>query len=219
MSRYGEAPKQCGKFVCEAHEMMFYQDMPIKMPGEYRVATEPRLSIFDKLCGAAAGLFIGEYGLDRYMSGHAYISAKRLFQTRECTFNRQGWHSDGFGSDDINFIWYDKTPTVFNLSEFDLPNDDVESMAAMNAQALQHNDVTYESGTLLRLNQFCIHRLALPEAPEIRTFVKVTFSKDKFDLEGNAKNYTLHYDWPMRKRGLARNIPQQTNHAGLWDQP
>ncbi len=41
-----------------------------------------------------------------------------------------------------------------------------------------------------------------------RTFLKVSFSRDKYDLAGNSHNSRLDYDWPMRERGLTRNTPQ-----------
>lgn len=34
----------------------------------------------------------------------------------------------------------------------------------------------------------------------MRNFLKVSFSKDKYDLKGNSKNYLLSYDWYFRDR-------------------
>lgn len=213
---YGAPPILCGAVTCDPREMMFYQDMPLKLPGEYKIAREERLKPYDQAIGIACGNFIGEYGVDRYVAGFVYLSAKRLFQSPSCTFNRQGWHTDGFGSDDINYIWYDRTPTIFNCSAFSLPADDSKSMVAMREQAEPENNVTYPCGVLIRLDQFCVHRVALPTDVEVRTFLKITFSRDRFDLEGNTKNPLLAYDWPMRPRSAERNIPQT---HGLWAQP
>jgi hypothetical protein len=42
----------------------------------------------------------------------------------------------------------------------------------------------------------------------MRTFVKVSFSYDKYDLVGNSHNYLLNYAWEMKERKDDRNIPQ-----------
>ena len=34
--------------------------------------------------------------------------------------NREGWHCDGFGSDDVNYIWSDCVPTQFCIQSFAL---------------------------------------------------------------------------------------------------
>ncbi len=218
-NNYGKSPVSCGVVACSVTEMMFYQDMPLKLPGEHKITREDRLKPFDLAIGIACGNFIGEYGIDRYMSGYVYISAKRLFQSHDCTFNRPGWHCDGFGSDDINYIWYDRTPTVFNCTEFNLPKDDAASMIAMDEQAQECNNFTFPAGNLLRLDQFCVHRVGVPLKPEVRTFLKITISRDRFNLEGNAHNPLLDYNWPLRPRGEARNIPQEAPpfSQGLWD--
>jgi len=42
----------------------------------------------------------------------------------------------------------------------------------------------------------------------MRTFVKISFSKDKYDLIGNSHNYEMDYKWDMKERKEERNIPQ-----------
>jgi hypothetical protein len=42
----------------------------------------------------------------------------------------------------------------------------------------------------------------------MRAFLKVSISKDKYDLIGNSHNYLLDYDWQMKERKQERNIPQ-----------
>lgn len=74
--------------------------------------------------------------------------------------------------------------------------------------------MSHVAGTLLRLDQFCIHRVALAYMPVVRTFLKVSFSPDRYDLIGNSHNFLINYNWSMRERGIARNIPQQVQHSG-----
>jgi len=42
----------------------------------------------------------------------------------------------------------------------------------------------------------------------MRAFVKVSFSKDKYDLIGNAVNYEIDYNWNFKPRENTRNVPQ-----------
>lgn len=38
-----------------------------------------------------------------------------------------------------------------------------------------------------------------------RTFARVSFSDDRYDMIGNARNYGLDYNWIMHPRGAVRN--------------
>ena len=206
---YGAAPVELGVYPVACSEMMMYQYLPIKLSGFTEITREPRLVPFDSLIGAACCDFIGVYGLDRFVRSYVYLTAKHLFQGPGSTFNRQGYHCDGFLTDDINYIWYSKTPTIFNLSRFELSPDDSISMQEMEFQAEERHERSYQCATLLRLDQYCVHKVRLPKEAELRTFFKLSISGDKYDLEGNAHNHLLDYDWPMRKRSLVRNVPQQ----------
>jgi hypothetical protein len=86
--------------------------------------------------------------------------------------------------------------------------DDQVSLSEMEAQALPENDFSYPDNTLVRLNQFNIHRVSEPDVAGLRTFLKVSFSKDKYDLIGNTRNYLLDYNWEMKPRAASRNVPQ-----------
>ena len=205
--KYGDKPKQLGLFEIDPKEMFFYQYLPIKLIGNIQPIFEDRLKIFEEILGAICCDFIGEFGLDRYNDSYIYLTAKNLYQKANCGFNRNGWHSDGFLTDDINYIWSDCQPTIFNFSDFEISNNDIKSMEEMNFQADPNNDAIYKNSRLLRLNQFNIHKVGDVEKG-MRCFLKVSFSKDKYDLIGNSKNYLLNYNWEMRKRNENRNIPQ-----------
>ena len=206
--KYGQLPAQLGTYEVECNEMMFYQYLPIKMPNETQPIYEPRLKCFDKLIGAICCDFIGTYGLDRYVASYVYLTAKMLYVQPNCSFNRPGYHSDGFMTDDINYVWSDKLPTVFNQSEYALTKHHEFSLTEMDIQSLKENEVTFGENTLLRLDEFNIHKVADVKEGCMRTFLKVSISKDKYDLLGNSHNYLLDYNWQMKKRQLERNIPQ-----------
>jgi hypothetical protein len=86
--------------------------------------------------------------------------------------------------------------------------DDYLSLAEMEAQALKENEVKYPINSLLRLDQYNIHKVSEVENPMMRTFVKISFSKDQYNLEGNSHNYNMDYEWDMKQRQESRNIPQ-----------
>jgi hypothetical protein len=207
--RYGDLPKvlkATPEIVCD--EMMFYQYLPIKFPKQTEPIYEQRLSVFNVLVGAVCCDFIAEYGLNAYVDSYVYLTAKNLYQKAGCPFNRTGYHSDGFMTNDVNYIWYDKNPTVFNTSNFSLTMDDVVSMKEMEEQALPENQYMFPVNTILRLNQFNIHKVADDGESGLRTFVKISFSGDQYNLKGNSHNHLLNYKWEMRQRKEERNMPQ-----------
>jgi len=206
---YGELPKKLGEFSVDCREMMFYQYLPIKMKGELHLAVEHRLSCFNDIMVRCVIDFKKEFGQDSFEDHYIYMTAKKMYQVPGSSFNRKGYHSDGFLTDDINYIWSDRCPTIFNNSDFRLTADDKLSMKEMEAQAHDSNIVTYKAGSLLRLNQFNIHKVNEPRELLVRTFCKISFSKDKYDLLGNSVNHLLDYKWDMREREKERNIPQK----------
>lgn len=207
--KYGSKPKDLGVINVNCDQMLFYQYLPIKLKGQTEPIIEERLKCFEPLIGACCCDFIADFGLTRYMDSYVYLTVKRLFQGNGYCFNRKGYHSDGFLTDDINYLWSNALPTVFNFDEFNLSLNDDVSMTQMEQQAKKENEHTYPTGSILRLDQFVIHKVSDEEIEGMRTFAKVSFSKDKYDLKGNSKNYLLDYDWEMRDRQTKRNIPQQ----------
>lgn len=209
MKKYGSLPKNLGEHLIECDEMLYYQYLPIKLSGQVEPLMENRLIPFKEIIGAICCDFVGEFGLDKYVRKNVYLTAKKMYQTNGCSFNRKGYHSDGFLTYDINYIWSDCQPTIFNTSNFNLTLDDKKSLKEMEDQALKKNEVIYPNNTLLRLNQFQIHKVSPGTQLGLRTFVKVSFSEDKYDLKGNSVNHLLDYDWKMRDRETERNIPQK----------
>jgi hypothetical protein len=207
LKNYGAAPHLLGNYSVDAGEMFLYQYLPIKLVGSSELKYEERLKIFDEIIGRAACDFIGVRGLDEYVESYIYVTAKRMFVKPGCGYNRGNFHSDSFGTNEINYIWSDKFPTIFNRTLFKLPDDDRESLLAMAAQAAPRNDYSFKEGDLLRLTELNIHKVAPITEVCMRTFIKISFSKNKWALVGNSKNFLLSYNWEMATRSLERNIP------------
>ncbi len=206
--KYGELPIQLKQYDIHCSEMMFYQYLPIKLPIETQPTFEERLNCFKEIIGSICCDFIGVYGLDKYVASYIYLTAKYLYQKPDCGFNRPGYHCDGFMTDDVNYIWSDRFPTVFNKTEFNLSMDDSGSLVEMEQQAIPENEITFPEKTLLRLNQYNVHKVADISEAGMRAFIKVSFSNDKYDLIGNSHNYLIDYNWDMKERQSERNIPQ-----------
>lgn len=206
---YGTEPYNLGIHNIECKEMLFYQYLPIKLKGQIEPIVEERLNCFNDLIGIICCDYIGGFGLDDFIDSYVYLTAKKMYQMGECSYNRLGYHSDGFLTEDINYVWCDKNPTIFNASKFNLTLDDGVSLKEMELQAKPENDYCYPENSLLRLNQYQIHKVNDNSGLVLRTFVKVSFSKDRYDLKGNSRNYGLNYDWDLRDRLKERNIPQK----------
>lgn len=199
-------PIVIGEFRANCSEMMFYQYLPIKLAGHTKPIMEDRLSCFSELIGMILCDFIGVYGLDKYIESNIYLTAKNLFQKKDCSYNRMGYHSDGFMTNDINYLWCNKFPTVFNIGEFDITPDDTLSLQDMEEQALPENDISFPENSVVRITQDHIHRVAQVTEDGLRAFVKVSFSTGIFNLKGNSHNYMLNYKWDMIDRALQRNM-------------
>lgn len=207
--RYGTLPANLGIFEVKTKEIMTYQYLPVKLVGQLLLKLEPRLEVFNKIFGVVCCNFIGTFGLNRYIDSYVYVTAKHRFVSKNHHMNREGYHSDGFLSEDINYIWSDCFPTIFNCSDFKLSEDDKVSLIEMWQQADWTKEVSYDNNSLIRLNQYNIHKVAPVTESRMRTFLKVSFSSQKYNLVGNSHNYLLDYNWEMKPRNAERNIPSQ----------
>lgn len=211
---YGVRPNPLGKVDISPREMMFWLYCPIKMRNVvYK-------GIDDLLATTPANLHqfapIIERALDSVLpdwlaSSYVYITAKTLWVTPDNPGNRPGWHSDGFMTDDLNFIWADSNPTLFWEPEkrFAFTQDHYASLAEMEvvAEPDTANHHTYDDKTLLLLDQRVVHRVADITEAGMRTFVKISVSKHRYNLLGNSINHLLSPDWDYAERKEERNHP------------
>ena len=204
---YGEAPQIVGQFDINLREMMFYMCLPVKMRhlnfpvSSHRVPTRlwPVIPLIDAIPR--------EEMFDRYV----YLTVKRLFVTPEYKGQRPGWHCDGFGTDDITYLWCDALPTEFCVQPFELSPDDQLSLKQMEEQANPARIRTYAPGTLLRLTERVVHRTSPAAYEGMRTFVKISLSRDQWALEGNSHNHLFDYDWLPQERSATRNMEHGRN--------
>jgi len=201
---YGIEPRLLGNFSIDVDEMMFYMYLPIKLAGDTDFIVPSRLALFEPLVWAAVDALGGN---DFVQSNYVYITAKHVYVTPEYRGNRKGWHCDGFMTDDFNFIWMDRCPTEFAIQPMSMLQDDLKSMDQMESTITSKNVRTYPPNELLMLDQYNIHRVSEADIyTGMRTFVKLSFSQNRYNLKGNSHNYLLDYKWPMHDRQKLRNV-------------
>lgn len=212
---YGTQPIDLGLINLSPDEMMFWLYCPIKLPGDFAVFIPQNLRQFAPLIRTVER----DCTVNRWKDSFVYITAKTLFATAENPGNRPGWHSDGFLTDDLNYIWCDANPTIFfddgDMHAFSA--DHVASLAEMDAlcESRSAHYRTYPVKRLLRLDQTVLHKVDTDIRPGVRTFVKISVSREKYALRGNSINYDLAPDWAYQERAAERNCPIGSSSALL----
>ena len=197
---YGGAPDVVGEICIPDCELTYTLYMPVRLAGQSQVAIPRHLDGYGALVNAALD-YEGVAGDGRFV----YLTVKRLWVEPGCVGGRPGWHTDGFGTTDVNYIWADADPTEFCVQPFELSDDHEISMRQMEEQARPENYRTYGEINLLRLDCRHVHRCPVNPSAGYRTFARVSFSDDRYDMIGNAHNYGLDYNWIMYPRGSVRN--------------
>ncbi len=207
---YGAPPVDLGLIDIAPNEMMFWLYCPVKLPGMLSMFIPANLRQFWPILRA-----VRDDAEQVWRDSYIYITAKTLFVTADNPGNRPGWHSDGFLTDDLNYIWSDCNGTLFWEPEnrVSFIQDHLASLAEMEAAAHIGPHVSYEDKHLLKLDQTVIHRVADVREPRVRTFVKISVSKDRYDLVGNSVNHALAPNWTYVERRAERNAPAASESA------
>lgn len=210
---------------------MQYLYLPIKLPEFFDIELEPRLKFLEHLIAAAIDQECFMKSVYWMSDKYVYLTVKQTVVPQGLDQNRPGWHSDGFLTDDVQYIWFDKFPTEFMIGKYDVTMDDTKSMVEFekfgdrisrelidSSQKVffsfyDHDVPRYfhqpEPFHLYRIDQNHIHRTVPAPQTEVRLFVKLTISKHRYAQEGNSHNYGLNYDWQMYPRKKDRNQPHQ----------
>lgn len=217
MPKYGNEPVDLGLVDLSPVEMMFWLYCPVKVPGGLPILP-PNLHQFRRILDAVeADLFTCFAG--RWAASYIYLTAKTLWVTHENPGNRRGWHSDGFMTNDLNYIWSDSRGTLFWTPEHrvDFTQDHLASLDEMEAVAEPGPHVVYPDMHLLRLDETVIHRVADFDAPGVRTFVKVSVSEHQYRLAGNSINHEIWLGDDYAPRADHRNPPESPTQKVLHD--
>lgn len=211
--KYGNAPELHGIWDLDFEQYMHYMYLPIAVPEDrqFDFIIPPELEFARTMINHA---WQNEVEVHGNLWEYVYVTARRGFATPGNPLNRPGWHSDGFGTPDINYVWTDRYPTLFAIGDFGHVSDDhLASTDQFTWRAENRVGVyvrKYEDKTLMRLDPSVIHTAPpIPAPGGERSFFKVSFSNTRYNLKGNAHNYMLDYDWPMYDRATVRNDPSR----------
>lgn len=202
---YGKAPEDLGLINVSLPEVMYYLYLPIKLRGIEHIHLPQPLHPLSELIRAVARDLGDQAWLDNYI----YITVKKMFVSPSVTANRPGWHADGFDTDDLNYVWYDCLPTEFAVGpNFNITEGDhVKSLQEFESQANKNVNTIYPNKHLLKLDPYVVHRVATAHEQMMRTFVKISVSKDQYNLKDNSINHGLAYNWKTYDRATVRNDP------------
>ncbi|MBY3335475.1 hypothetical protein HFN99_00820 [Rhizobium laguerreae] len=218
---YGAAPVDLGCMELDTSEMMFWLYLPIKIPGQFMPKLPANLKKYERIVDAVMDDVIDDDTINpkgrRWTESYVYLSVKITHVTPDAPGNRPGWHSDGFLTDDLNYIWTDRNPTEFFITDalFGTEPDHRSSMKQFDWMArhllrskgdrLEHAKVNH----LYRLDQTNIHRVSLNVESGKRAFIKVSVSDKPYVQLGNSINHELpQHPLPTLERQADRNCPQ-----------
>ena len=209
---YGKHPVYLGQFNFQLPEVMYWLYLPVKMQGS-GIMLPDSLECCRPLIKASQ-----EYvqSLGKIPYNYVYLSARKGWATPDSPLNRPGWHCDGFGTDDLNFVWWDGSGTRFAFQAFEgIVSDHNRSLTQFDEQVKPINVHTYRQHGLFVLDPSVVHATPIIEPPgEMRQYVKVSMSDQQYNLENNSHNYLFKYSWPLYKRETGRNDTGKDYHDG-----
>lgn len=196
---YGKPPVYVGHFDISLSEVMYYLYLPVSI-GDSGVRLPPNIACCGPLIHAAMKRAPRQYG-------HVYLSARKGWATPDNPLNRPGWHCDGFGTDDMNFVWWSGPGTRFAIQSFqDISDDHIVSLKQFDDQISVANVVSFPEHGLYALDPEIVHATPLIGMPGcMRQFIKISLSDHRYNLENNSHNYLIDYDWPLHSREVLRN--------------
>jgi hypothetical protein len=205
MMQYGNAPEFCGNVDLDLKEFMYFLYLPVFMDNS-GIKLPPNVECCRPIIELAM-----ERSLPRQYN-YVYLSARKGWATPDNPLNRPGWHCDGFGTDDLNFVWWKGQGTRFAIQRFtNISTDHEKSQIQFEGQVNPRKVTSYPSGGLYRITPTVVHATPLIRPPgELRQYVKISMSDHKYNLENNSHNYLFDYDWPLTKREVVRNDPYQS---------
>lgn len=206
---YGKATKCVGHHYMDLGEVMYYLYLPIAMPGAtFDIRLPPNLA----RCRELVERTIAHAHMMRDTRGdYVYISARKGWATPDNPLNRPGWHCDGFGTDDLNYVWWKGPGTRFAIQSFAaIEADHVRSMAQFEEQVVADNVWSPPESGVYMIDPYVVHATPIIAPPGCwRQYVKISFSKERYNLENNSHNYLFDYSWKLHTREALRNDPHK----------
>lgn len=140
---------------------------------------------------------------------YTYLTVKRGYHSNLSPHNREGWHIDGYRTEDINYIWCDSHPTEYIDMTPPKSLDHELCLAYLEEHASQHQVKEVEPFQLYDIGRV-VHRVSRKEFDGVRTFIKISFSKNPYSHLGNKINNEFmeeYASWDWKERKKRRNCP------------
>jgi hypothetical protein len=204
----GQAPRHIAEVKTNLAEVMYYLYLPVviersdvRLPQNVECCRE----IIHRSILAASQHERASYPHYTYV----YLSARKGWATPDNPLNRPGWHCDGFGTDDLNYVWWVGPGTRFAIQNFtDISSSHTRSLEQFEEQIIPEKVVSYAERNLYELTPEVVHATPVIAAPGcMRQYVKVSLSNERYNLENNSHNYLFDYAWPLHSREITRNDP------------
>lgn len=204
MSVYGTAPVKVGNYAISLAEVMYYLYLPVKMQ-DSDIRLPPNVQCCRPLIEAA--LNYGVAAGRNIFSDYVYLSARKGWASPDNPLNRPGWHCDGFGTNDLNFVWWKGPGTRFAVQKFQgIDPDHTASLSQFEGQIEPTKIRHGQPQTLYALDPYCVHATPVIEAPGcMRQYIKVSLSTHRYNLENNSHNHLFDYSWKLASRQAVRN--------------
>ena len=211
------------------------QDLAFRMPGQgWRLPRllQPYLEAI-RIAVEAERALNADFAADED-AYHAYVTVDQKRVEPHRTQRRQGFHGDAFMTPENadlgraaltenTYLVCDTLPTEFKPGPFELADvypDIARCLARFDELAAAQPTLTMAPYVVARITPYDVHSPAVnhDDAPRLRTFVKITFSRERFNRAGNAQNPLFRYDdwfWVPRNPEI-RNL---RNVIVDWDRP
>lgn len=189
-------------------EVMYFLYLPVRME-ESDLRLPPNLECLRNLIATAENH--ARY-FNKRVYKYTYLSARKGWATPDNPLNRPGWHCDGFGTDDLNYVWWVGPGTRFAFQPFDgICSDHNRSLRQFDEQVRQDCIHTFDERGLYQIDPSVVHATPIiPHPGCMRQYVKVSLSDHQYNLENNSHNYAFDYHWPMHPREVLRNDPHKS---------
>ena len=195
-----------------------FMDMPIRLAGKgWNIPVE--LSQFQEVIKKASRF---EQLINPHFNDYnVYITIDQREVNPGSSQRRTGWHADSYINIETRLEAFEKNSNIetdsiylvsdaistefcagpFPFKDID-PNDTEQVLNHFETIAKDKKALTYPPYTLLRMGPECIHQVGINQSNTIipRTFLKITFSRQILNRQGNEVNSFFDVNWPMFSR-------------------
>lgn len=179
-------------------------DMPIYMPDQGWCIPEQLKQFKDVIDLTESNEELYGYKDTHYV----YITVDQKIVAAGATGRRKGLHTDAFGGEvgeevTHTYILSDVMPTKFYTDRFPISSLDCQK-SLEEFKLYANNPVYYPCKQVLLLDPYVVHESPYATEDTKRTFVKISYSRKKYNRGGNTRNGLFKYDWTFIPREVDR---------------